>query len=544
MNQWFRNKISSTLKQAILPLFLVVTFGVQAQQVETSIDRDTIKIGEQITYTMAIQTNPTTRVVFPQGQSFMPLEVIDSTAIDTLRQDNSYKLIKTYGLTQFDAGAYTIPKQTIIVNGEGVYTDTLQVQVNPVVVDTTKQKLYPIKPALTIDTPFSVANWIWWILGGLILLGLIVWGALKWRKKIIEKKRELPPYEKAIQTLKSLDSEEEFESVKMKDYYSSLSDAIKRYVDEKIDGRALESTTDEFIELLKTYKKDKQIYLKPQVIDSIEAVLKRADLAKFAGINTDKLTAREDRQTLEEDINAFDQAIPEPTEEEKLKDEAYRREVERKQQRRQLIKRISIGFGVLVVILIVLISINGFQKTKALLYSTPTETLLKGDWVKSEYGMLGMTVTTPQVLYRQLDSTKLLFPQKTQLEEHFSQGDINGNLLVNLLNVHFKKEAKLDTLNVGELLDKTLAPYHVANITFKHNDFKTYDNDIGQRVFGTFKLTDSTSGEEQSKQYTFLVFNERGGLQELLLVYNDNDAAAQKIVERISNSIEFKKPKQ
>src|SRR5699024_10365561 len=215
-----------------------------------------------------------------------------------------------YPLTQFDSGAYTIPKQTIIIDGEGFYTDTFNIKVNGVVVDTLKQNLFPIKPALDIKPAPVFPTWVLWILG-ILGIAFLVYILLKTRKKIIEKKKELPPYEKAIQTLKRLDENQDLEKGLMKEYYSGLSNAIKRYIDEKIDGNALESTTNEFIEMLKTYKREKQIYLKEQVIDSLEAVLQRADLTKFAGINTDKLTAREDRKTIEDNINAFDKAIPE-----------------------------------------------------------------------------------------------------------------------------------------------------------------------------------------------------------------------------------------
>src|SRR5699024_10085851 len=236
---------------------------------------------------------------------------------------------------------------------------------------------------------------------------------LKTRKKIIEKKKELPPYEKAIQTLKRLDENQDLEKGLMKEYYSGLSNAIKRYIDEKIDGNALESTTNEFIEMLKTYKKEKQIYLKEQVIDSLEAVLQRADLTKFAGINTDKLTAREDRKTIEDNINAFDKAIPEPTEEELLLNEEYRLAQERKAKLKK--RRIKIALGILVVLIVgsVFTALNGVDFLSDKFNKTSTEKLLQKEWITSEYGKYGITLTTPDVLYRQMDTVPEVFPGKT-----------------------------------------------------------------------------------------------------------------------------------
>ncbi len=522
-----------------LALFLC-SMSVFAQQVKTSIDRDTIKIGEKITYQVEVNADTSARVVFPQGQAFIPLQVFDTSAVDTFYTQQKYTLKKTYALTQFDSGAYTVPKQTIIINGKGYYTDTFNVKVNGVVVDTTKQKLYPIKPALNVKMPFSIPEWIWWVLAVLIA-GFLVYLLLRIRKKIEEKKKELPPYEKAIQRLKQLDENQDLESGRVKAYYSTLSEAIKRYVDEKIDDRALESTTDEFIALLKIYKQQKEITLDEQVIDNLEEILKRADLAKFAGIKTDKLTAREDRQAVENDINAFNEAIPEPTEEEKLLDEAYKLEQERKKKRKKLWVRVGIAGIAVLIVIGAFITIKGFTYTKALVFSTPTAKLLKDDWITSEYGVLGATVTTPKVLMRQMDTVPKLFPTKTEVEERFSYGNIEDNLYIQVTNVRFKKNAKMDTLIVGKLLDKELNDKAVTNLTFKHQDFSTLQNDKGQKVFGTFALKDAAGEIEGRKAYTFLVFNQRGGVQEILVTYNVDDKAGEDIEERVVNSVQFNK---
>lgn len=526
-------------KVAFLALCLLLSvFSTQAQEVKASINRDTIKIGEQITYKMEVEANKDDKVVFPQGQSFLPLEVIDSTAIDTFLIKDQYKLVREYPLTQFDSGAYTIPRQTLIVNGEGVYTDSFPVLVNDVMVDTTKQDLYPIKPALNIKPSVSIPNWVWWILGVLILVGVILL-IIKTRKKIIERKKELPPYEKAIQTLQLLDEARELEEGRMKTYYSRLSETIKRYMDEKIDARALESTTDEFIFLLKHYKKEKQIYLKEQVIDEIEAILKRADLVKFAGIQTDKLTAREDRKSIEDNINAFDKAIPEPTEEEKIRDENYRLEKERKEQRRRLYIKLAIGVVILLIAGGVFVNLKGVEYIKGLMGVQTTEKLLRADWTTSEYGSLGMTLTTPEVLLRQMDTVELAFPGKSKTEERFAYGSPESNLYVKVTNIRFKKETKIDSINVDQMLDKAFEETELSTMTFKDQTFKTSQNKEGQKVTGTFSVEHPTGKSTSRKAYTFLLFNERGGLQQLLITYNQDDENGEAIEERVINSVHF-----
>jgi len=536
--QSYRNNSNFWKTRLLISLFWLGLFSTKAQEIESSIDRDTIKIGEQITYKLEVEANRDSRVVFPQGQSFLPLEVIDSTTIDTFLVDNKYKLTREYPLTQFDSGAYTIPRQTVIIDEEGFYSDSFHVKVNGIVVDTLKQNLYPIKPALDIKPSTVIPTWLWWVIG-IIIVGLLTYYFWRTRKRIIEKKKELPPYEKAIQTLKLLDETQELESGNMKEYYSGLSNAIKRYIDEKIDGNALESTTNEFIEMLREYKKEKQIYLKAQVIDGLEAILKRADLAKFAGIQTDKLTAREDRETIEENINEFDQAIPEPTEEEKMQDEAYRLKVERKARKRRIGIRIAVGVLALLIAGTVFVTLKGFDYVSDLVNTQSTEKLLKKDWIKSEYGAYGITLTTPDVLRREMQEVPHIFPDKSQIEENFSYGNIEKDLYIKATNIRIKKGAELDSIDVEHLLDTALGDINASMMTFKDEEFITLDNQRGQKIFGTFTLGSPDSKERSRKNYTFLLFNERGGIQELLITYNQGDDNAEAIEQRVVNSIEF-----
>jgi len=62
----------------ILYLFVFfIGFTINAQ-VTSSIDSAQIKIGEQITYTIQVEADSTDLVLFPEGQSFSPLEMIES----------------------------------------------------------------------------------------------------------------------------------------------------------------------------------------------------------------------------------------------------------------------------------------------------------------------------------------------------------------------------------------------------------------------------------------------------------------------------------
>ena len=66
---------------------------VSNAQVSSSIDSTQIKIGEQITYTIQVQADSTDLVLFPEGQSFNPLEMIESYKVDTTFDQAKVRLI-------------------------------------------------------------------------------------------------------------------------------------------------------------------------------------------------------------------------------------------------------------------------------------------------------------------------------------------------------------------------------------------------------------------------------------------------------------------
>jgi len=122
-------------------VFCLISISANAQKIESSIDSLSIKIGQELTYKIEIDVDTTSLVVFPEGQTFQPLEMIESYPVEATKMNDRFKLIKKYGLTQFDSGKYTIPRQKVVIGDYEFMTDSLQVEVNNIVVDTTKQGL-------------------------------------------------------------------------------------------------------------------------------------------------------------------------------------------------------------------------------------------------------------------------------------------------------------------------------------------------------------------------------------------------------------------
>jgi hypothetical protein len=547
-------KINRVIKQRssqnfFLSICFVFISFVGYGQVTSSIDSTAIKIGEELFYKIQAKTDSTSLVVFSEDQTFQPLEMINSYSIDTTKKEGYYYLTKTYGLTQFDSGTYTIPKQKIRIGDNLFFTDSLQVMVNPVVVDTTKQKLFDIKPLIKVDKQRSG---IWKTLGLILCLLLIIGGALYWfiwRQKPMteaEKIAALKPYERAKLALEKLDEERYFENEEIKTYYSDLTLILRQYLDEKVYDQSLESTTDELIFRLKTLKAANQIKLSKETIRNIETILKRADLVKFAKSKPDYQLAKLDKNTIDSEIDHVKEGLPEPTEEELLQDLAYREAIARQQKRKKIKQIVAIGLGVFLIAMIGLVVRSGFTEVKDTVLRNPSKLLLeKTPWVRSEYGAPGITISTPEVLERQTVEVPQEMKGKVQMSTFTYAGiDKPIDIVVNSSKYATEtdeegkqKETPIDLLKVAEGVLDSFEANGTKNIISRNEQFITPNGQEGIKTFGTaeFLVEDTlTKGE-----YLILGFSTPNLLQQVILTWKEEDVYADEIIERIINSIEL-----
>ena len=538
-----------SIQNLILSVCCMLLSLVSYGQVSSGIDSTAIKIGAELFYKIQVKADTTALVVFSEEQTFQPLEMINSYAIDTTKKDGYYQLTKTYGLTQFDSGVYTIPKQKIIIGDKVFFTDSLQVQVNTVVVDTTKQKLFDIKPLTQVEK--SPSN-IWgglaiFLLGLLIIGGILYW--FIWRKKPLteeEKIAALAPYERAKLALEKLDEERYFENEEIKTYYSDLTLILRQYLDEKVYKQSLESTTDELVSRLQTLEAANQIKLSKETIRNIETILKRADLVKFAKSKPDFQLAKLDKSTIELEIDHVKDGLPEPTEEELLQDKEYREAIARQQKRKRIKQIVAIVVGIVLITITGFVIHSGFTEVKDTVLRNPSKILLeKTPWVTSEYGAPGITISTPVVLERQNVELPEELKGKVQMITFAYAGiDTPIDVVVNSSKFATKpdeggkeKEVAVDVLKAAEGVLDTFEKNGTKNITTRNEQFITPNGQEGVKTFGTAELL--VEDKLIKGQYVILGFSTANLLQQVILTWKENDVYADQIIERILNSIEL-----
>jgi hypothetical protein len=538
------------MKLKLYILLFLITTSLFAQKVTTSIDTTRNKIGAEFQLTLKASVNKTDKVVFPKAKNFGALEVIESYKIDTIKSNDTYELIKKYGLTQFDSGKYTIPRISILINGKPTFSDSLKVEVNNVKVDTLRQKMYDVKEVIQVETS---SDWWKYLIGILILvaIGILVYWIIKryQRKETPEELVYTSPIEKATSLLQKLESKELWQRGEIKTYYSELTDIARNYIEEEVHIPAMESTTSELIISLRNVAKNKKLKLSKETLENLEKVLMQADLVKFAKVKPLDFEIEEDKKRISSSIVTIHKAIPEVVEEtdeletwNEQQRELARLQKLKKQRRVRMITAIGVVLSIMMASLLLLIYFKGFDYVKDNLLGHPTKELAEGEWIYSEYGNPGVNIETPKVLKR-IDASKML-PKDAYAVlkemEMFGYGSLIDPFYVLVSTTKFKKETEINFDTVLEGNTKSWEVMGAQNILFKQEDFNTNQGVTGVKAYGTMTLLDKLNNKSQKMYYEILLFKQDGGLQQIIVAYKEGDQYGKKILERIINSTELK----
>ena len=290
------------MKLKILFFLLLISSLTYAQKVSVTTDTTNIRIGEQFLFKIVIKD--TANVIFPEKlENLTSLEVVKDVKIDTFKNS----LIKKYMMTGFDSGAFYIPTQQIFIKNRAYLSDSVLINVATVAVDTTKQKMFPIKAIQSEPLIYDdFKPYIIWVVLGILLIGLFIY-YLKNRKKPEIKEVEiintLPPFEEALEKLQELDNKLLWQNNEIKKYYSELTEIIRVFIEKELEIPALEITTHELVSLLSDYNNPKNIKPAKETIRKLNALLQEADLVKFAKSTPLSHEIEEDRRDAEKVLN-------------------------------------------------------------------------------------------------------------------------------------------------------------------------------------------------------------------------------------------------
>ena len=259
--------------------------------VEAKIDSLEMVIGQQTDVTVKVTAKEGDQVEFPNFkplQQIIPgVEIVESGPMTTSgKSDGSCLFQRNYTLTSFDGKLYYLPPFAVKVNGKEYKSKSLALKVLEIEVDTTNVDKF-FGPKDVQDNPFSWQEWsvIFWL--SLIMLAMIsityyLYLRLRDNKPIVAKIRiikRLLPHQKAMKEIEAIKADKMVMSENQKEYYTKLTDTLRKYIEERYGFRAMEMTSSEIIDRL-TETQDSQ------ALDELRLLFNTADLVKFAKYST------------------------------------------------------------------------------------------------------------------------------------------------------------------------------------------------------------------------------------------------------------------
>ena len=265
---------------------------VAAQQrplIDVAIDSAAILIGEQtvLHLTVTADQDRPVQVVIPNDTLMAGVEVLNFSKPDSTMIENNRMVIKQDLLiTSFDSSLYLLPPLKVIDGVDTVYSNQVALKVSTLPVNVENpEEFFDIKQVW--KPPFVLADYYPIIIGVLLALLLAalawyVWKRMREQKSLIPFKKEgpkLPPHEQAIKELDEIKQQKLWQQGRSKEYYTLITETLRRYIVERFGINAMEMTSGEILELIKQTTEAQSVY------DNLRQILSLADFVKFAKMN-------------------------------------------------------------------------------------------------------------------------------------------------------------------------------------------------------------------------------------------------------------------
>lgn len=288
---------------ALLSLLSISSMQAQKASAHATIQPSEILIGEQALINLQVIAPKDMEILFPiyQDSIVAGLEVLSMGNPDTTIVDNVRTINVKYLVTSFDSTLYYIPSMPISDGVDTIYSNSFGLKVTaPELKDSTIAYLERMKAGETdsIDfnelqlndiksiqkAPFSWKDFLsllWIPLIILILLaiiGAIIYLIIKKNKKgyFFTPPPLLAPHVRAMKSLDKIKKEKIWQQERYKEFYTQLTDVLRRYINERYGINSLEMTSGEILSIIRTKAEEDSVY------NNLKQVLSVADLVKFA----------------------------------------------------------------------------------------------------------------------------------------------------------------------------------------------------------------------------------------------------------------------
>lgn len=286
------NKLRNIL--LVIATLLALSAAAQSErpEVRATLSPDSVLLGDEVLLTIDVRKDQVQVIGFPTfdtGENG-ELELIEELPLDTVERDGRRQhLRKRYRLAAYGEGTLALGRTPLLYLDKNIEdtiysADSLVLYIEPIVIDTTTMTINDIKRPREMPLrwgEFSGYLWRGAVIVALLiaLIALIVWLIHKYNIKMpnpFRPKEEVPPHVVAIKALEALHHQKLWQNNRHKEYYSGLTDILRRYIADRYEVGAMEMTTDEIVAATKP------IEMPDKSRRNLVEILRTADLVKFA----------------------------------------------------------------------------------------------------------------------------------------------------------------------------------------------------------------------------------------------------------------------
>lgn len=266
-------------------------------KVTAKLDSATLQMGRMTTLRVSIDQKENERGRFPifsqlRENGIIPVcgdsvELRMPLKIDTVKVEGGLKITMDVPVQSFDSGYYQLPRIEFVVGVDTFRSNSVALKVVPVTGVTADTPIAdyanvadPENSSIFDSLPDWLYNYWWIILLGLLLIGAGTYAYLRYKKNgsILPKKPEPTPYEVAITALNKLKEQKLWEQGMDKEYYTSLTDILRSYLEARFGINAKEMTTRQILSSLSENEETKEKR------GMLRQLLSISDFVKFAKV--------------------------------------------------------------------------------------------------------------------------------------------------------------------------------------------------------------------------------------------------------------------
>jgi hypothetical protein len=270
-------------------IFICCAIAIHAQDVQFSVgvDSNEVLIGDVIHLTVKL-SYPTEKyaLIFPNINEMFtsPFKIIEQGKIDTTESSRYTTMQQTTTIASYDSGLYMLPK--LHVNGLrtdadssiDIIADSLLIRVSEVPININGD-IKDIVDAKIISERWEKIG----IISAVILLVLLIIGLIIYwwiEKRKLQKNKPINVYDVVMKRMKAIENNSPNNIDEAKEYYSTITDSIKYYIQQRWQMPIRDKTSMETIRLLQEHKYTLQI------VPALQNIFSLADMVKFAKMDS------------------------------------------------------------------------------------------------------------------------------------------------------------------------------------------------------------------------------------------------------------------